>query len=255
MSDVRPRAHTVRVTSPLFDLRVRLSFPDRTRPLDETAAIMSEWARAVAPVLAPELRWDARLVESGPLGGGARWGHRHVLALSGASGGVERGRGEVRLVAGGDAARLGGNGLLELETVSPVRYLLVDNHCNVTHWDLAVAPIDELAFDRARRALEDALGARARLGGERKEPLVRAPQIVATASADEAALWIEDLASVGIACRGQTTPDGVTVIAERADLDDVAALAEARVVLGEVLGEAGHEDWLERARELLVRLP
>lgn len=245
------------MTSELCELRTRLSFPDQSRGLDETAAVMSAWARAAAAVLAPELRWNAEILESGELGRGARWGARHVVRLVGHDDdAVERGRGEVRLVAGGDGKRVGGNGLVEIESVAPVRRLSADNHCNVTHWDLVAAPLDELQIDRMRRALEDALGVRAQLGGERRAPLSRTAQIVARdARADDAAVWMEDLGSVGVTCRGLTTAEGVTVIAERALLASVTALAEARVVLGEVLSEAGHDDWHERARDLLVRLP
>lgn len=245
------------MTLALHELRARLSFPGSSRGLDETAAAMGAWASAVAALLAPELAWEAEVVERGGVAGEARWGRRHVTRLRGRAGdGTERGRGEVRLVAGGDARRVGGNGLVELETVGPTRYLLCDNHCNVTHWDVLAAPLDERSIDRLRRALEEAVGAPAELGGERRAPLTRAPQILAAgASADDTAIWIEDLASVGVACRGQATPEGVTVIAERALLADVAALAEARVVLGEVLSEAGRADWHERAREVLVRLP
>ncbi len=252
-----PRAGLIlRGVTTRYELRARLSFPEHSRGLDETASVMSEWAREAAAVIAPELRWDAQIVERGSPAGSARWGRRHVVKLAGTTDeGTTRGRGEVLLAAGGDATRVGGNALVEIEAVGPTRYLLADNHCNVTHWDLIAAPLEELQIDRLRRALEEAVGASAKVGGERREPLAPAAQVVvASATAEDAATWMEDLALAGIACRGSTTAERVTLIAERATLTDVDALAAARVALGEVLSEAGHDDWHERARDLLVRL-
>src|SRR5690606_10208488 len=138
----------------------------------------------------------------------------------------------VRLAVGGDASSAGGSSLIEIETVRPCRYLAVDNHCDVTHWDLVAAPIGESGIAALRRELEALLGRSAEIGGERKDPLTIAAQLLtAAAEPDEVALWIEDLSSVGIESRGHAGKGGVGVFLERADIEDVEALDEARVVL------------------------
>lgn len=244
--------------SSAFEVRVRLSFPGETRALAETAAIMEAFARSAARVLAPELSWSAETTAHDEHADDARWASTHVVRLLGRdSEGTQRGRGEVHLSAGGDASRVGGNGLIELETVRPARFLLADNHCDVTHWDLVASPLDEDTFSGVQSALERAVGRPAERGGERREPFTPSAQLLAEgASAEDAALWIEDLGSVGLRSRGHAArPDALAVLVESADLEDILDLEDARTTLGEVLGEAGHEDWYERARSLLARLP
>ncbi len=217
---------------------------------------MRAWTDAAARILAPELDWRADPGRHEDLGRGDCFGERHVAALHGAAEGAVRGGAEARLVAGGGAKKIGGNGLVEIEAVAPLRYLTADNHCNVEQWDLVAAPIDERQRDALVRALEDAVGAEATLTELGRETIeAGARPLVAAARADDAALWMEDLASVGVTCRGHATDEGLSVFAERATIDDLDALEEARITLGEVLGEAGHDDWHERWRELLVRLP
>lgn len=241
----------------LFDLSVRLSFPGLSLPLDETGRAMAAWTQAAASILAPELTWTTTTEEKEDLGTDARWGTRIFVELIGRDPNAKtHGRARLRLAVGGDATRAGASSSIEIETVQPPRHLHADNHCDVTHWDLTAAPVTEAQVDALRRALEDVLERSAKVGGERRDPLERAAQLVTTsAEAGDAALWIEDLASVGIESRGHATAEGVSVFLERMAMDDVEDLDEARVVLGEVLSEAGHEDWHERARRLLVRLP
>lgn len=241
----------------LFVLRARLSFPGQTRALPETGRAMDAWAREAARVLAPELRWQVYVDEDEDLEGEDRWGTTHVSRIEGEDGeGALKGEGEAHLAAGGDSKKVGGNGLIELQAVGPYRYLLADNHCDVTHWDIEAAPIREEQLVELRRALESVIGEKCEIGGERLDPIERGAQLLAKdASAEDAALWMEDLESVGITCRGHASGDTMTLFVEKASLADVEALREARVVLGEILSEAGHEDWHERARQLLVQLP
>lgn len=242
--------------SELFDLSVRLSFPGLSRSLEETGRAMAAWARAAAGVLAPELTWTTASEESEDLGGDARWGTSVSAELTGRDAdGAALGCARVRLAVGGDTSTAGGSSSIEIETVRPYRYLAADNHCDVTHWDLVAAPLTELGIAALRRNLEEVLGRQAELGGERREPIELAAQLLTAAEPEDAAVWIEDLRSVGIASRGHAGPEGVGVFLERASIEDVGALEEARVVLGEVLSEAGHEDWHERTRHVLVRLP
>lgn len=240
-----------------FELKVRLSFSGASRSLEETGRAMAAWTRAAAVVLAPELSWRTTSETSADHGGETRWGTSLTLELEGRDlEGARLGRARVRLAAGGDASTGAGSSLIALETVRPARYLEVDNHCDVTHWDLVAAPITMEQRDALRRALEDVVGRSAALGGEREEPLTVAAQLVASdASPGDAALWIEDLRSVGIESRGHTSDAGTSVFLERASIHDLDALEDARVVLGEVLSEAGHDDWHERTRGLLARLP
>jgi hypothetical protein len=240
-----------------FDLRVRLSFPGLSSSLSETAKAMEEWALASARVLAPELRWTTEVRQRGEETDDTHWSSTHVVRLHGtARDGARRGRGEVRLAAGGDMAQMGGNGLVEIEALGPTRYLVADNHCDVTHWDVVACAVDDAQIESLARALESTLGRRAERGGERRDPIARSAQVVGHAASEDAALWIEDLDAVGLGCRGHAGPDGrVMVMIEHADLEEILDLEEARVTLGEVLGEAGHEDWYERARALLARLP
>lgn len=251
----REPLHTRTMTS--FELRARVSFPGVSRDFAGTGRAMAAWAEAAARALAPELAWRAEIAEDDDLASGERWGSSHVVVLTGEDAdGVRRGRGKSLLIAGGKGSRIGGNGLVEIETVRPARYLGADNHCNVEHWDLVAAPIDERTFDAIRSALEDAVGERARVAGERRDPIEPGAQlIVSSASAEDIAVWIEDLATAGLAARGQAAERGIALFLERASLEDVGALERARVTLGEVLSEAGREDWDERWRELLVRLP
>lgn len=244
--------------SELIDLRARLSFPGLSRSFAETGRAMSSFVSTTAAVLAPELAWSIVAREVDDLArDDERWSARHVVRLAGVDReGAQRGRAEALLVAGGDAKRMGGNGLCTIETVGPARYLAVDNHCNVTHWDIHAAPLTMAQLTGVRRALEEILGAKSELGGERREAFARAAQVLASsAEPDEAGLWMEDLERAGLASRGLTAAHGVTVYVERASLADVDALDRARIALGEILGEAGHDDWDERARSLLVRLP
>jgi hypothetical protein len=239
-----------------YELRARLSFPGQTRALSETASVMEAWARVAARILAPELTWIATLEESEEIEGEGRWGTAFVVRLEGSDAhGAARGRGEVRLTAGGDRKRLGGNGLVEIETVRPTRYLLADNHCNVAHWDLSVVPVTDAQLEGLRHALEELIGHRAEIGGERRHELVRGAQLVASGSSDDAVVWMEDLESVGLSCRGHANGERFTILVERGALRDVEELREARIALGEVLSEAGDEDWHERSRSFLARLP
>lgn len=243
--------------SDLFALKVRLSFPDLSRSLVETGRVMTAWARAAAALLAPELEWTTAAQFEQDLDGDDRWGTSLAVELVGrALDGRTRGRARVRLTAGGDSKSAGASSAIDVEALAPLRILSTNNHCDVTHWDLVAAPVSAAQIVALRRALEDTLGRSAEEGGARREPLLIAPQLVTTsATASDAALWLEDLRSVGIRSRGQAGPAGLAVFLDGAEIDNFDVLDEARVVLGEVLSEAGHDDWHERARDILVRLP
>jgi hypothetical protein len=218
---------------------------------------MEVWSLEVASVLAPELRWQAETVAREDRLDEGQWETtRRVRLVGRGRDGVERGRGEVRLEAGGTLTQVGGHGLIELEAVRPVRYLVADNHCDVTHWDVLASPVDEAGAEALVRSLERVLGRELERGGERRDPVARVAQLLGSADTEEAALWMEDLDAASIAARGQAMPDGrIAVLLEDTDLDDVFDLEEARITLGELLSEAGHDDWQERARALLARLP
>jgi hypothetical protein len=201
----------------LFAVRARFSFPGLTRPLPETALAMDAWARAAADILAPELRWQVYVDEDEDLGDDDHWGTRHVLRIEGETKeeGALCGEGEARLAAGGDSKKVGGNGLIELQAVGPYRYLLADNHCDVTHWDIDAAALTEAQFDRLKRALEDVLGQQCEVGGERRDPIERGAQLlVKEASADDIAVWMEDLTSVGVDCRGHGNGNSLALFLE-----------------------------------------
>lgn len=237
----------------MYLYRVRVSFPGETRSLLETGRAMARWAEAAVRILAPELSWESVVEEHADFELARQWQQTHVVRLSGAGDdGTERGRGESRLRAGGKGSRIGGTGRVVVRAVGPARQLVADNHCDVTHWDVSVGPIDREGLDRMIGALEEELGAEAQLSAAREDEAAIAPQVlVPDCDPEDAALWLRDLAEVGLTPRR----DGDALWIESAALPDVDALEAARVTLGEILSEAGHDDWEERALEILLRLP
>jgi hypothetical protein len=236
-----------------FTYRARVSFPGQSRPLLETGRVMARWAEHLVRVLAPELRWDSAVEEHADYELLSRWQASHVVSLVGRDpDGTMRGRGESRLAAGGHGARLGGTGRIAIDTVRPVRHLAVDNHCDVTHWDLEVGSISRAQLDALLESLEAAVGADAQLSSAREAAVEPGERVLARQASDEdLALWLRDLDESGLQARA----DGRDVVVERAHLPDVEALREARVTLGEIYAEAGHDDWEERALDTLLHLP
>ncbi|HJL15707.1 MAG TPA: hypothetical protein RMH99_08630 [Sandaracinaceae bacterium LLY-WYZ-13_1] len=236
-----------------FTFRARLSFPGESRSLLDTGRLMARWAERIVDVLAPELRWESAVQEHADYAMPRRWQASHVVQLTGIDEtGVRRGWGESRLAAGGKGSRLGGTGRIVIETVRPVRHLSVDDHCDVTHWDLRVGAVTRAQLDALIEALEDEIGAEGRLSRGRESAVTgEAPRLVTVDDAEDRDLWLRDLADAGL--RGRV--DGSTLRVVSAALPDVDALFAARVTLGEILAEAGHEDWEDRALDVLVRIP
>jgi len=250
-AEARHRSHTPGVE--LFTYRARVAFPGESRTLLETGRVMARWADVMVGVLAPELRWQSAVEEHADYELISCWQASHIVSLSGhAPDGALRGRGESRLAAGGKGSRLGGTGRIAVDAVRPVRHLAVDNHCDVTHWDLEVGSISREQLDDLLEALEDAVGAEAELSSAREARVEPGERVLARGATDEdLALWLRDLDESGLRARA----DGRDVVVEGADLADVEALREARVTLGEILAEAGHDDWEARALEALLHLP
>jgi hypothetical protein len=243
------------VTAPSI-WRARLSFPGATRSLLETGRLMARWAEELAEIVGPELTWEARVEEHADLALVDHWEASHVVTLIGRDAkGVERGRGESRLTAGGRGQRIGGSGRITLEAVGPLRRLDVTNTCDVTHWDVTTGALDETRVDAARVLLEALVGLPAHVSGDRWAPAEDALRVIAEDPAeDDVDTWLGDLDDVDVLARLEQDAGSSALIVEGASIADMDALREARLVLGEVLAEAGHEDWEERANLLLVLL-
>ena len=236
--------------------RGRLSFPGATRSLLETGRLMARWAEDLAELVGPELTWESQVEEHADLALVDHWEASHIITLIGRDAeGVERGRGESRLMAGGRGHRIGASGRIVVEAVSPLRRLDVTNSCDVTHWDVMMGALDETAVDAARVLLEELVGMPAHVAGGRWAPTDEALRVIARdPDEDEIDTWLGDLEDVDVAARLDQDAGASALIAERATIEDIETLGEARLVLGEVLAEAGHEDWEERTSLLLLLL-
>lgn len=245
------------MSSPTFHYRARLSFPDATRSLIETGRTMARFAELAVEVLAPELHWESAVLEHADFGVLERWESSHVVRYAGTDdAGTTRARGESRLTAGGRGSAVGGTGRIVVETIQPVRHLTIQNPCDVSHWDIDAGPLTEAQIEALRRCLEGVLGDRARPAGDRRDAVEPgAWTLVRGVSREDAALWREDLRACGLEARTDPEEDTVTLVLERATLADLEALHEARVTIGEVLSEAGHDDWEAQARWALMVLP
>ncbi|GAB5541879.1 MAG: hypothetical protein SangKO_016390 [Sandaracinaceae bacterium] len=230
--------------------RARWVFAGQTRSLLDTGRLMARWAEDAAGVLAPELEWVAQVREHADFGLPGQWQASHVVDLFALRGGRTVGSGESRLAAGGKGQRIGGSARVEVESVGPVRRLVVDNGCDVARWDVDVGGANARTIDAMRVLLEGEIGAQAALEDERCEPLSDEP-VRLDGEPEDLALWAEDLRAAGLSAEKRA--GGLVV--SRARLSDVEALRAARVTLGEIFAEAGHEDWEDRALEALLSLP
>jgi len=230
----------------------RWSFLGQNRSLIDTGRLMARWAEAAAELLAPELAWETRVQEHADFELIERWETSHVVYLLAGT----MGKGESRLVAGGRRTHVGGSSRIVVRTASPTRFLEVDSHCDVTHWDVRAAGVERAAVDAMRARLEQELGVTATLGGERGESYDRGPRRVAlTHDEADARMWAGDLDDVGLPSGVSRRDEGWEVLVQASEIRELGGLDEARVTLGEVLAEAGEESWAEVAEALLAQLP
>lgn len=232
--------------------RARWTFLGETRSLLDTGRLMARWAEEAAALFAPELEWSGEVQVHSDFELAARWETSHVVRLAAG----ESGGGESRLVAGGRGKRIGGSGRVLLRTADPLRFFEADGHCDVTHWDVRASGATRATIDGIRALLEEEIGANATIGDEHATEYERGPRLVArTTDEADAYMWLGDLDDVGLPAR--VTLDGETfeVRVEASELETLATLDEARITLGEVLAEAGEEDWAEAAMALLAQLP
>ena len=68
-------------------------------------------------------------------------------------------------------------------------------------------------------------------------------------------MWTADLDDVGLPARVTLEEETWEVRVEASEIANLDELDEARITLGEVLAEAGEEDWADVAEELLAQLP
>jgi len=231
--------------------RARWSFVGQTRSLVRTGHLMARWAESAAALLAPELDWDAAVQEHSDYELDGRWETSHVVRLHAwtSAGGTSR------LAAGGREKRIGGSGRVVLRAVGPPRFLDVDAHCDVTHWDVRCGGVERAAVDAMMRILEEEVGAAATIGAEEVTGYQRGPRRVArTEDEGDALLWVGDLADVGLPARSRAVDGGYEVHVQASEIATLEELERARVTLGEVLAEAGSDDWAERAERLLVQV-
>lgn len=230
--------------------RARWSFAGETRSLMDTGRLMARWSEQVVDSLAPALPWSANVEEHADFDLIERWETSHVVRFEAG----ERGLAISRLRAGGRDKRVGGTGRLTVHTVGPVTFFEADGHCNVEHWDIRAAGVEPTALDAARVLLEGEVGAPAEVVVASHEEYARGPlEIARTADEDEARMWAGDLDDVGLVAALDPHDGGFSVRVTAHEITTLDALEEARVTIGEILAEAGHEDWSRRADELLAR--
>ena len=87
-------------------------------------------------------------------------------------------------------------------------------------------------------------------GGARVDEAEALPLVLARGSAEDRTNWLDDLFSLG--AEADVQGDAVRLLAM--PLRNFDAAFEARVTLGEILSEAGHAAWEERALEVLLAL-
>ncbi|MEZ4336956.1 MAG: hypothetical protein R3B82_10040 [Sandaracinaceae bacterium] len=232
--------------------RARWSFVGQTRSFLDTGRLMARWSAQAIELLAPTLEWtstveqhsDYELVES--------WESSHVVRYRADA----RGEGRSELVAGGRGKKVGGSGRVTLTALRPFAFFEADGHCDVEHWDVLAGGVSETAIDAVRLLLEAEIGATAQVVVNELESFARSAVVVAsTRDEDEARLWAGDLDDVGLLADAEPEGDGWAVRIRASEVESLEALGEARVALGEVLAEAGHEDWSTRADAVLARLP
>ncbi len=232
--------------------RARWSFVGQTRSLLDTGRLMARWSEQAFELLAPELAFSAHVEEHADYALTEAWETSHVVRFRAAG----RAEGRSQLVAGGRGTKVGGTGRVTLASVGPFAFFEADGHCDVEHWDVLAGGVTERALDGARALLEGEIGGPAEIVVTELERFERGEIAVAsTDDEDEARLWAGDLEDARLVARAE--PDGArwTVRVTACEAATLEELGEARVSLGEVLAEAGHEDWSTRVDPLLARLP
>ncbi len=232
--------------------RARWSFVGQTRSLLQTGRLMARWAEQAAELIAPGAGWEATVKEHADFELSEQWESSHVVLLRAG----ERGAGRSRLTAGGRGKSVAGTSQVTLRTLAPLAYFEADGHCNVEHWDVRAGGIDETVLDAIRLILEQEIGAVAARSVGQLETYERGPVEVAdTTHEDEARLWMDDLEDTGLPATVQARADGAWVVSiVRSELRRLDELERARITLGEVLAEAGHDDWSARCDEVLAQL-
>lgn len=232
--------------------RARWSFVGQTRSLLDTGRLMARWSEQAFELLAPDLAWTATVEQHADYELTEAWEASHVVRYHAA----ERGQGRSQLVAGGRGTKVGGSGRVTLAALGPFAFFEADGHCDVEHWDVVAGGLAESAIDAARLLLEAEIGATAKIVVMELERFERGAVVVATTDdEDEARLWAGDLDDAGLIARAAPDEGRWIVRVEASEVASLPGLDEARVALGEVLAEAGHDDWAARADALLARLP
>ena len=231
--------------------RARWSFVGHTRSLLDTGRCLARFGEQAARLLVPDLDWSARVQAHSDLEVADRWETSHVVDLCGGAGA----RGCARLMAGGRGKRVAGASTLTLETLRPLTFIEINSHCNVEHWDVCGLGVELSVLDAMRAALEAELGATGEVFVGERRGFSRGPrEIASTESQDEAQLWAADLDEAGLASSVTERGSRFAVAVTESRVQTFERLTEARVTLGEVLAEAGHEDWRARGDELLAQL-
>lgn len=232
--------------------RARWSFVGQTRSLLDTGRLMARWSEQAFELLAPELGFTAEVEEHADYALTEAWETSHVVRFRA----VGRAEGRSQLVAGGRGTKVGGSGRVTLATWGPFAFFEADGHCDVEHWDVLAGGVTERALDGARALLEGEIGAPAEIVVTELERFDRGEIAVAsTEDPDEARLWAGDLEDARLLARVDAEGGRYTVRVAACEASTLEELGEARVTLGEVLAEAGHEDWSARVDRLLARLP
>ena len=231
--------------------RARWVFSGETRSLMDTGRLMARWSEQVVDALAPDLEWSANVEEHADFELVEQWETSHVVRFEAG----EAGLGISRLRAGGREKRIGGTGRLTVRTVAPLSFFEADGHCNVEHWDIRAAGVDATALDAAQRLLEGEVGKPAAVSVATREEYERGPvEVARSGDEDEARMWTGDLDDVGLASACGVHEGEWIVQMTASEIATLEALEEARVTVGEILAEAGHEDWAQRADDLLARV-
>lgn len=225
--------------------RERWSLPGRRASPSEVGARMTAWLLDAVQALGGDLSWrtvddlsreDDELV------------HRR-LAMEGAEGSSLRARAQAELALS-RGNRPGGSGRVELVRTRPWAHVRIDTHGGEEHWDVEAFGVTEVTFEALREAHARSMGEAAAVGGARKDAPDETPVILARGSGPDLAQWLSDLEAIGAEARREDDAVVVTSLAPP-DLDE---LYEARVTLGEILAEAGEDDWEIRALEVLFAL-
>lgn len=213
---------------------------------------MARWSEQAAELIAPGLDWTATVAEHADFELAEAWEASHVVRYQAGS----HGEGVSQLTAGGRGKKIGGAGRITLRSIRPFAFFEADGHCDVEHWDIVAGGITEQALDAVRLLLEAEIGARANVAlGAMEQFELGLVDVATTDDEEEARLWAGDLDDVGLIARADAHESGWMVRVEVSEVGSLVELQEARVTLGEVLAEAGHQEWAEMADALLARMP